>query len=103
MGGATTVEMRRVMMATPKRSWPITPAERPIPATISVTSPRGSMPAPIRKAPRRLKPVSRAGTPAPSSLPAMANRLNTIPKNRTGGRTEKSTSIPITQKKVGTI
>ena len=110
INGAKTVVTIVITIATPKTSRPITPLERPIPATIRATSPLGSMPTEILHAPDLLNPVNTAGIPEPISLlitpkteSVIANPIIVIngildwlvPK------VLKSACIPITPKKSG--
>ena len=74
-GGATSVVTSVIMMPMPKISCVRYPAERPMPAMIRATSPRGTMPAPIRRPPSTLKPQPSAGTMQPMTFAAMASAV----------------------------
>jgi hypothetical protein len=68
------------------------------------TSPRGTMPMPMRRAPKRLKLKKRVGSPHPIALAAIMARDNKAPKSRTSLDSTACTLtiIPMTTKKTGT-
>ena len=68
IGGVIRVVINVMIKATLKTSSLINPEERPIPAMIRATSPRGTIPTPILRAPLKLKFRNKAGIPQPISL-----------------------------------
>ena len=72
-------------MAILKKSGANTPLAIPIPAMINATSPRGTIPIPIRNAPIILKFANRAGNPHPTTLAMIASTVKIPPNARTFG------------------
>ena len=75
IGGATSVVTSVMRMPMPNTSGLRNPEERPMPATIRATSPRGTMPAPMRSAPMPLKPQKSAGIEQPTIFAAMESTV----------------------------
>ena len=75
-----------------------------MPAMMSTTSQRGTMPTPTRSAPIELKFMSKEGKKQPTTLPTMAMKEKMRPTFSTSGSfmTRMSTSMPMTTKNMGT-
>ena len=78
--GAIRVVITVIIILTPKKMGPISPWDRPMPAIMRATSPRGIIPTPIRVLPRRLNPLNSAGKPEPNILDTIARAEITKPK-----------------------
>ena len=74
-GGAMTVVTSVMRMPMPKTSCVRYPCERPMPAMMSATSPRGIIPAPTLSEPRTLKPQKSEGIAQPSTFARTANAV----------------------------
>ena len=104
MGGAIRVVNSVISMMTPKSCSLRMPAVIPIPAIMSATSPRGTIPAPTLKAPFMLKPRPRDGRAHPSIFAAIATTVYRRPNASTSQDMSAPTftSIPMTAKNSGT-
>jgi len=74
-GGDSTVVNSVIMTATPKTSSERRPCVLPMPAMMSATSPRGTMPTPMRSAPSGLKAQSSEGSAQPTILARTATAV----------------------------
>ena len=74
-GGANKVVTSVIRITTPNICSSRIPAVRPIPAIIRATSPRGIIPQPILKAPFKLKPNPKAGSPQPTTFATTASKV----------------------------